>query len=769
MAFAFGAAARRLAGAMLLVCAPAWAALSGNTQVELAGSGQFEELAAGLEAQAAAQPMKVADLHTLCYAYFRLKRYDVIFSCLDRLQQQTLAARDKSTRLFGLDDATPTVYLMRAETQIEIGQYSAAIAQAQQAIDWFVKDGYAEKDILVQALAVQVLGYKNTGDADTAERAASQLAAVKVDMFQDYAMGAKALALARVNMALGRWQDALDALASDKTLGLRTFLDQIGTGAFLRGINNWVWLELPRGYMQSKALLELGDSEQAKVGYDKILQVPQVAANGEIYWMSLADRAELAAADGDTELAIRLNRQALDVIERQRAAIHTEANKIGFIGDKQAVYARLVALLFQAGRMPEALEIMERAKSRALVDLLASKTDFGAPRDARGSHIDIVELLNEKSRNDYASLVQSASALRGIGSDTKANSLKVALPSELQALVSVNALTPKQIQALLDPDEALLSYFSQANSMFVMLVQKDGIVGKKIQTEGLENAVRKLRASIAKQLPVNEQLEQLYQRLIAPVAADIHSQRLSVVAHGALHYLPFAALYDGKAYLADRFNLRMLPSASVLKYIRPAGANDFQQTLILGNPDLQDSRFDLPGAQREASALAQELGASQVLLRAQASKSAFLQLAPAAHFIHVASHGEFDSSNPLSSALLLAAPTREQGRLTVSDLYQLGLNAEIVTLSACETGLGRVASGDDVVSLTRGFLYAGTSTVLASLWQVDDDSTSYLMTRFYHHLRTQKRGEALRLAQLDTRERYPHPYFWAPFYMTGAN
>jgi CHAT domain-containing protein len=135
----------------------------------------------------------------------------------------------------------------------------------------------------------------------------------------------------------------------------------------------------------------------------------------------------------------------------------------------------------------------------------------------------------------------------------------------------------------------------------------------------------------------------------------------------------------------------------------------------------------------------------------------------------VASHGEFDSANPLSSALLLAAPTREQGRLTVSDLYQLGLNAEIVTLSACETGLGRVASGDDVVSLTRGFLYAGTSTVLASLWQVDDDSTTYLMTRFYHHLHNNIRGEALRLAQLDTRARYPHPFFWAPFYMTGAH
>jgi CHAT domain-containing protein len=768
MAYGFLGAARRAILVAWLASAPAWAALSGNAQVELAGSGQFEELAAGLEAQNATQAMKVADLHSLCYAYFRLKRYDMIFACLDRLEQ-SLSAHDKRTRLFGLDDATPTVYLMRAETQIEIGQYANAIEQAQQAIAWFVKDGSTEKDILVQALAAQVLGYKNSGQIEQAERAASQLAAVQVDMYQDYAMGAKSLALARVNMALGRWQSTLDALTSDKTLALRTFLDQLATGAFLRGINNWVWLELPRGYMQSKALFELGDYAHAKTGYDQILKVPQVVANGEIYWMSLADRAQLAAAEGDTELAIHLSRQALDVIERQRASIHTEANKIGFIGDKQAVYARLVELLFKAGRLPEAFEIVERAKSRALVDLLASKTNFGAPRDARDSKIDIVELINEKNRNDFSSLVQSASAVRSASSNTRPNSYKVALPSELQALVSVSALSPKEIQDLLAADESLLSYFSYGGRMFVLLVQKDRIVGQQIQTEGLENAIRKLRGSIAKQLPVDAQLALLYQRLIGPVAAQISGKRLSIVAHGALHYLPFSALYDGKDYLADSFNLRMLPSASVLKYIRPAGANDFRNTLILGNPDLQDSQLDLPGAQQEATTLAQQLGATQVLLRAQASKDAFMQWAPAAHFIHVASHGEFDSANPLSSALLLAAPTREQGRLTVSDLYQLGLNAEIVTLSACETGLGRVASGDDVVSLTRGFLYAGTSTVLASLWQVDDDSTTYLMTRFYHHLHNNIRGEALRLAQLDTRARYPHPFFWAPFYMTGAH
>lgn len=756
------------AGLALLWSGPAQA-ISGNEQISLAGTGQFEKLATALEQQAAAEPMKVADWHALCYSYFRLKRYDRIFGCLDQMDK-ALAARDKRTRLFGLDDATPTSLLMRGETLVETGQYSAAIEQAQRAVDWYVKDGESEKDILVQALAIQALSQKNLGKLDIASQLAQKIEAVPVNAYTDLAIGAKSLAVARVNMSLGRWQKALDALASDKTLGLRAFVDNITSGAFLKGLNNWVWLEVPRGYMQTKAQFELGDVERARTGYDRLLQVPELAANGEIYWMVLADRALIASKEGDDAKAINLYRKALDVIERQRASINTEANKIGFIGDKQDVYARLIALLFKTSRLPEAFETMERAKSRALVDLLASKSSFGAPRAAREEKLDIVEMLNEQSRYDAALGQQSEAVLRSFagGNAARENTLKLALPAELKSLVSVNALSEPETQALLAPDEALLSYFSHGSSMYAMVISKDSTFGTEIQSEGLENDVRRLRASVAKRLAVDAQLQQLHKRLIAPVESHIARKRLSIVAHGALHYLPFAALFDGQKYLADKYSLRMLPSASVLKYLRAARSNDFKSILLLGNPDLKDPAMDLPGAQVEAQTLAADMTGATLLLRGAASRKAFVTLAPQAQLLHVASHGEFDASNALSSGLLLAPDGATPGRLTVSDVYQLSLNAEMVTLSACETGLGRIASGDDVVSFTRGFLYAGASTVMASLWQVDDDSTTFMMTRFYQHLRTLSRGEALRTAQADTRAKYAHPYFWASFYMTGA-
>jgi CHAT domain-containing protein len=121
----------------------------------------------------------------------------------------------------------------------------------------------------------------------------------------------------------------------------------------------------------------------------------------------------------------------------------------------------------------------------------------------------------------------------------------------------------------------------------------------------------------------------------------------------------------------------------------------------------------------------------------------------------------------LNSALLLSKDAGDDGMLTVNELYSIELNADLVTLSACETGLGKISNGDDIIGLTRGFFYSGTSSVIASLWQVDDDATSYLMVQFYEALQTKNKRDALRAAQLNTMKKFSHPYFWAAFYLTG--
>lgn len=159
---------------------------------------------------------------------------------------------------------------------------------------------------------------------------------------------------------------------------------------------------------------------------------------------------------------------------------------------------------------------------------------------------------------------------------------------------------------------------------------------------------------------------------------------------------------------------------------------------------------------------------SELLTRSKASETAFKNKAGNFSYLHIASHGQFNADNALQSRLLLASDAANDGSLTVGEIYGLHLSADLVTLSACETGLGKTFSGDDVIGLTRSFLYAGSSNIIASLWQVDDDATSELMKSLYAKLKANvPKKEALRQAQQELQNRFPDPLFWAAFYLTG--
>lgn len=156
-----------------------------------------------------------------------------------------------------------------------------------------------------------------------------------------------------------------------------------------------------------------------------------------------------------------------------------------------------------------------------------------------------------------------------------------------------------------------------------------------------------------------------------------------------------------------------------------------------------------------------------MLVRSDATESFVKASGGRYRMLHFATHGVFDPANPLGSSLLLAKDKDNDGRLTVAELYRLHLDADLVTLSACETALGSVAGGDDVVGFTRGLLYAGADSIVSSLWKVDDQSTRDLMVAFYSNLGGMDKAEALRQAQLTVRRAHPHPYFWAAFMLTG--
>ena len=464
-------------------------------------------------------------------------------------------------------------------------------------------------------------------------------------------------------------------------------------------------------------------------------------------------------------------RKAVEVVEQQRSSIGTEASKIGFVGDKQTLYARLVAVLIAQGQIAKAFDYVERSKSRALVDMLATKQDFASHADSKL----VKTILAKLDTADLESRADISLQSDGVGGrrtlQVTRQELRSAAP-ELSTLVSVSSVPPEELRALIRSDETLVEYYYQGDDLYAFVLNRAGLKAVKLDGSNLANQVQVFRKGI--ESPQSNDWtgasRALYARLWQPLEGEITTKNIIVVAHGALHYLPFAALqrFDGN-FLVDRHSLRLLPSASVLKFLKPTLAKKQAPVLVFGNPDLGDPKLDLQFAESEAKTVTRLYPASKLFTRKAASETAFKQSATAYSRIHLASHGKFQADAPLASGLYLAGDAANDGLLSVGELYSMNINADLVTLSACETGLGKIANGDDVVGLTRGFLYAGSRSIVASLWSVDDKATAELMQTFYRNLASLDKSEALRQAQIKTRQVYPHPYFWAAFQLTGRS
>src|SRR6185295_9003877 len=232
-------------------------------------------------------------------------------------------------------------------------------------------------------------------------------------------------------------------------------------------------------------------------------------------------------------------------------------------------------------------------------------------------------------------------------------------------------------------------------------------------------------------------LGSLYRRLVAPIETFVGGQRLIVIPQGALHYVPFQALLNLNGYLIDQFEISYSPSATVLKLCREMAAQSEISNLKSRNPNGQGEMVALGLAQADTPEVAGEIKALAALFPNavkltgnRATRDNLMKAAPKAKYLHLASHGYFRRDNPMFSFLRLA-----DSNLHFYNLLDLKLNAEMVTLSACHTGVNKVFPGDELHGLVRGFLYAGAPSVVASLWAVSDRSTAELMREMYSHIR----------------------------------
>jgi len=331
----------------------------------------------------------------------------------------------------------------------------------------------------------------------------------------------------------------------------------------------------------------------------------------------------------------------------------------------------------------------------------------------------------------------------------------------------------EEIQAALPPDSQLLEYYLTEGSVLACLLDRKGLrfFPGLSRAKRVEHLLRLLRFQMSKlslgdrlpslaerlQADALDHLRQLYRELVGPLAGHL-TGRLVIVPHGFLHCLPFHALYDGRQHLVERHAISYAPSATLFRdcALRRRQPAAYSLVLEVGGPAT-------PHIPLEAEQVERLLPHACVLRGTAATAECLRTLGERARFLHIASHGIFRADHPLFSAIQLG-----DGWLTLLDVYNLRLNCELATLSGCGTGRSLVLAGDEWVGLGRGFLFAGAASLLASLWDINDETTALLMSHFYRELGSGAgQAEALGRAQAAVRERHAHPFYWAPFVLIG--
>lgn len=284
--------------------------------------------------------------------------------------------------------------------------------------------------------------------------------------------------------------------------------------------------------------------------------------------------------------------------------------------------------------------------------------------------------------------------------------------------------------------------------------------------------VYKINASaFATELRRPQHWQDLHQILIDPIAELLPTDpeaRVVFIPQEQLFLVPFPALQaqDG-SYLIEHHTILTAPAIQVLGLTDRRASQRSAAPLVVGNPSpMPDKLQALPHAGTEASGIANVLSA-QPLIGAIATETAVKQQLAQAPLIHLATHGFFNEANPLQGSLAFVPTDDQDGFLTAAEILDQSLQADLVVLSACDTGRGQI-TGDGVIGLSRSFLAAGAGNVIVSLWQVPDDATAQLMIEFYRQRQHLDNAQALRQAMLTTREKYEDPVAWAAFTLIGA-
>ncbi|MBW2306037.1 MAG: CHAT domain-containing protein [Deltaproteobacteria bacterium] len=538
----------------------------------------------------------------------------------------------------------------------------------------------------------------------------------------------------------------------------------------------------------AKALLELGfirmelsEAEEAVKNLQRALELSERLDIPEVTWRALHGLGRERLAGGKKGAAIEYYRRAVEIVEQMRATIRIEELKSGFLVDKQELYHELISILLDEGQASQAFEYAERARARNFIDILGNRN----PRLKSKAEETLVRQLEEVARNirltqsalaaddsrEKEALAKRLKSLRRRHRDLLVD-IKAQNPQLFQ-MVSVEAISVEGLSSLLPREVALVEYVVMKDRIAVWVIKKSGMTWTSVAMPRAElrRLVKGYRRRIQQIGPLAGLPERLYRTLISPITAYLEDVKiLAVVPHDILHYLAFASLKAPEGHLIDRYAIFYLSSASITPFLYklpPRNLEKKEKALALGNPQLAGMNYDLPLAEMEAASLRWNFPQLELLLKDRARESRLKEDIGQYRVIHIASHGEFNELNPLFSALKLTGDQQDDGNLEVNEIFALPLQADLVALSACQTGLGEIGSGDELIGLTRAFFYSGARSIISSLWRVDDLSTALVMKHFYRLYHDENKAESLRRAQLTVRRSFHHPAYWAGLSLFG--
>ncbi len=596
-------------------------------------------------------------------------------------------------------------------------------------------------------------------------------------------------------------------------LGLRTAVCQTSLNLGLLAMRRTRWADGRRWLEQSVAVSE---------------ETGELEARGT----ALVNLAAIDRRDGDVNRAIQRLYQSVEVVEQRRARVAGgSGGQLQFLASNIQPYQLLITALTAAGRAEEAFAVSERSRGRALLAMMD------------GGHVDLRQRLPESGRRVLgeaeARLTAANLRLSELAAAAKSTREELAkaraevddartelyrqeawlaglYPDVALGRRGREPLDLKQAAAALPADTALLQYaFSTNNAFCFAVTQADGraaVTAHEVRTgEGnLAVAVTRFREACANpRRRYRAEAAALYDTLLRPVLAALPAgiRRLVIVPDGPLFDCPFQVLRrepEGR-YVLDDYELVVMASASLVNSALTLGderraAAGQRTALVIADPDFgaravaaadEDERggepsfrlTPLPGTRQEGQRIREILGAGQVRLLTgkEAQERLVKHELPNYRYLHFATHGLLDPDQPLYSSIALAEPDQpgDDGFLEARELTRYSLKAELVTLSACQTGRGRTANGEGLIGLPWSFFVARVPTQVVSQWSVDDSMTNQLMTRFYQRLaKGEAKGAALRAAALELRAavikgpdgnevNVSHPFYWAPFQLMG--